>query len=144
MTRALTVLGSQVVDAPAEGARSGRPQRVVLVGPIQQENLALQYLAAAARRAGHEAEVIAYDDRAGLDAAIERILAAAPDLVGVGLAFQNAIEDYVELLRALRPRGFTGHLTCGGHVPTFCHHELLRDVPDLDTAVRHEGEQTLV
>lgn len=142
--RSLTVLGSQVAAGPPERARPDRAQRAVLVGPIQQENLALQYLAAAARRAGHEAEVIAYNDRADLDAAVERILAAGPDLVGVGLAFQNAIEDYVELLRALRPRGFKGHLTCGGHVPTFCHHELLRDVPDLDTAVRHEGEQTLV
>jgi radical SAM superfamily enzyme YgiQ (UPF0313 family) len=126
-------------------ARSqARPRRAVLVGPVQQENLALQYLAASARRAGHEAEVIAYSDRSELDSAVERALAASPDLVGVGLAFQNAIEDYVAFLRALRPRGFQGHLTCGGHVPTFCHRELLRDVPDLDTAVRHEGEQTLV
>jgi radical SAM superfamily enzyme YgiQ (UPF0313 family) len=120
------------------------PQRVVLVGPIQQENLALQYLAAAARQAGHEAEVIAYNDRAEVDAAVRAALDRRPDLVGLGIAFQNAIEDYLVFLRALRPAGFRGHLTAGGHVPTFCWEELLRDVPDLDTAVRHEGEQTLV
>src|SRR4051812_40623458 len=121
-----------------------RPLRVVLVGPIQQENLALQYLAASARRAGHEAEVIAYNDRADLDAAVRAVLAREPDLVGLGVAFQNAIEDYLAFMRELRPRGFRGHLTCGGHVPTFCARELLRDVPDLDTCVRHEGEDTLV
>ncbi|WP_437281969.1 radical SAM protein [Sorangium sp. So ce375] len=159
MSRALPVLGSggagrAVAPAQRSAARSGasdlagpratRRIKAVLVGPIQQENLALQYLAASARRAGHEAEVIAYNDRAELDVAVERALSAAPDVIGVGLAFQNAIEDYVAFLRALRPRGFRGHLTCGGHVPTFCHHELLRDIPDLDTAVRHEGEQTFV
>jgi len=121
-----------------------RPLRVVLVGPIQQENLALQYLAASARRAGHEAIVVAYNDRADLDAAARGVLAHEPDLVGLGIAFQNSIEDYLAFMSALRPRGFRGHLTCGGHVPTFCAEELLRDVPDLDTCVRHEGEETLV
>lgn len=149
----LPVLGGSQSGSLAErdsrsesGSRSAvlRPQRAVLVGPIQQENLALQYLAASARQAGHDVRVIAYSDRAELDSAVAQTLEAAPDLVGVGLAFQNAIEDYLAFLRAVRPRGFKGHLTCGGHVPTFCHRELLRDVPDLDSAVRHEGERTLV
>jgi len=121
-----------------------RPQRAVLVGPIQQENLALQYLAASARRAGHQVTVVSYGERADLDAAVRTIVDLQPDLVGLGIAFQNNIADYVALMQALRPAGFRGHLTCGGHVPTFCWEELLRDVPDLDTAVRHEGEDTLV
>src|SRR5262245_25020217 len=123
---------------------SVRPLRVALVGPIQQENLALQYLAASARRAGHEAFVVAYNDRADLDTTVREVLATEPDLIGLGIAFQNAIEDYLAFMRAVRPRGFQGHLTCGGHVPTFCSAELLRDIPDLDTCVRHEGEETLV
>jgi radical SAM superfamily enzyme YgiQ (UPF0313 family) len=120
------------------------PQRVVLVGPIQQENLALQYLAASARREGHHAEVVSYADRRELARALDSALDARPDVIGLGIAFQNHIEDYLAFMRAVRPRGFRGHLTCGGHVPTFCHHELMRDVPDLDTAVRHDGEETLV
>ncbi len=121
-----------------------RPLRVVLVGPIQQENLALQYLAASARVHGHEVEVVSFGDRSELDAAVAAVVSRAPDVVGLGIAFQNHIEDYLALMRALRPAGFRGHLTCGGHVPTFCYRELLRDVPDLDTAVRHEAEQTFV
>jgi len=120
------------------------PQYAVLVGPIQQENLALQYLAAAAEKAGHRAEVVAYSYRADLDAAVKTILERNPDLVGLGIAFQNNIEDYLIFLHTLRERGYQGHITCGGHVPTFCYHELLRDVPGLDTAVRHEAEETLV
>ena len=118
--------------------------RALLIGPIQQENLALQYLAGALRAAGHEAEVVPYSYRSELEAAVRRVIETAPDLVGLGLAFQNHIDDYLALMRALRPAGYRGHLTCGGHVPTFCHEELLRDVPDLDSAVRHEGEETIV
>jgi radical SAM superfamily enzyme YgiQ (UPF0313 family) len=116
----------------------------VLVGPIQQENLALQYLAASARRAGHSADVIAYSYRSDLDEAVRGVLERKPDLLGLGIAFQNNIEDYLAFMREVRRRGFAGHLTCGGHVPTFCHRELLRDVPELDTVVRHDGEETLV
>jgi len=118
--------------------------RAVLIGPIQQENLALQYLASAARAAGHEASVVAYADRSDLEATLRDTLAQRPALVGLGIAFQNNIADYLVLLRALRERGYAGHLTCGGHVPTFCYRELLRDEPGLDTVVRHDGEATLV
>lgn len=116
----------------------------VLVGPIQQENLALQYLAASARKAGHSAEVVAYGYRSELDRALRETLERKPDLVGLGIAFQNNIEDYLVFLRELRARKFSGHLTSGGHVSTFCYRELLRDEPGLDTVVRHDGEETLV
>jgi anaerobic magnesium-protoporphyrin IX monomethyl ester cyclase len=127
-----------------EGSRMKTSLHLVLVGPIQQEPLALQYLAAAAEKAGHRAEIVAYSYRADLDAAVNAVLQRAPDLVGLGIAFQNNIEDYIAFLIALRERGYQGHITCGGHVPTFCYDELMRDVPALDTAVRHEAEETLV
>lgn len=128
-----------------ERARApSRPQRAVLLGPIQQENLALQYLASAARRAGHHAEVVAYSYRADLDRAVRETLARSPDLVGLGIAFQNNVGDYLALLAELRARRYTGHLTAGGHVPTFCARELLSDVSGLDSVVRHDGEETLV
>lgn len=141
MTRRLPLHAS---GALASATRAVRPQRALLVGPIQQENLALQYLAASARRAGHEARVVAYSYRSDLEAALAAVEREQPDLVGLGIAFQNNIEDYLLLLRALRERGFAGHVTAGGHVPTFCYEELLRDVPGLDSVVRHDGEETLV
>jgi radical SAM superfamily enzyme YgiQ (UPF0313 family) len=125
-------------------AAPSRAQSAVLLGPIQQENLALQYLVAAARRAGHRAEVVAYSYRSELDRAVRATLERAPDLVGLGIAFQNNVADYVALLQELDNRGYTGHLTAGGHVPTFCARELLSDVARLDSVVRHDGEQTLV
>ncbi len=118
--------------------------RLALVGPDQQENLALQYLAAAAEHAGHQATLVRFNTPSDLDATVSAVLNQSPALVGLGIAFQYSIGDYVELARVLRERGFGGHITCGGHVPTFCHEELLRDAPAIDSAVRHEGEQTLV
>jgi hypothetical protein len=118
--------------------------RALLVGPIQQENLALGYLASYARSRGHEVGVVAYAYRKDLDETAARVLAEQPDLVGLGIAFQNNVDDYVLLLRTLRARGYRGHLTCGGHVGTFCWQELLGEIPELDTVVRHDGEETLV
>ena len=118
--------------------------KAVLVGPIQQENLALGYLAAHARTKGHEVSIVAYAYRKDVDAAIASVLAEKPDLVGLGIAFQNNIDDYVLFLKRLRELGYRGHLTCGGHVSTFCWEELLSELPELDTAVRHDGEETLV
>jgi hypothetical protein len=139
MSRKLPLASAPRTQAPARA-----PVRAVLIGPIQQENLALQYLRASAEAAGHQVSVVAYADRSELDAALRETLAAEPALVGLGIAFQNNIADYLVLLRALRERGYAGHLTCGGHVPTFCYRELLRDEPGLDTVVRHDGEATLV
>jgi hypothetical protein len=118
--------------------------KALLVGPIQQENLALGYLAAYARSRGHEATIVPYAHRKDLDSTVDTILAAAPDLVGLGIAFQNNVDDYALLLKTLRERGYAGHLTCGGHVGTFCWQELMTELPGLDTVVRHDGEETLV
>jgi hypothetical protein len=118
--------------------------RAVLVGPNQQENLALQYLAAAAERAGHDARLVGYNSRDDLSRVLVFIEKDPPDLVGLGMAFQFAIDDFCLLARELRNAGYRGHITCGGHVPTFCHLALLRDEPALDSCVRHDGEATLV
>jgi anaerobic magnesium-protoporphyrin IX monomethyl ester cyclase len=115
--------------------------RAVLLGPNQQENLALQYLAAAARQAGHEARLVGFNTRADLARASQATLELHPDIVGIAMQFQHSIGDGLELARALRRAGFSGHLTCGGHVATFCHAELMRD-GGFDSVVRHDGEAT--
>jgi len=64
--------------------------------------------------------------------------------VGLGMAFQYAVNDYLELARALRHAGYAGHLTAGGHVATFCWRELLDACPALDSVVLHEGERPII
>jgi anaerobic magnesium-protoporphyrin IX monomethyl ester cyclase len=117
--------------------------RVVLIGPNRQENLALQYLAASAQAAGHKPHILTCNTRADIAQVIADTMQLQADVVGLGVQFQHSIDESLLLARSLREAGFRGHLTCGGHVATFCYAELLRDGP-FDSIVRHEGEQTLV
>jgi len=117
--------------------------RVVLIGPNRQENLALQYLASSAQVAGHEPHILTCNTRADIAQVTAEVTHLRPEVVGLGVQFQHSIDESLLLARSLRDAGFSGHLTCGGHVATFCYAELLRDGP-FDSIVRHEGEQTLV
>ncbi len=119
-------------------------QTVALVGPSLQGNLALEYLASSTEAAGHRARLVSYNARADAPGCVREILAVSPEVVGLSIAFQSNLEDHLELARLLRKSGYRGHVTCGGHVPTFCHQELLEAAPGIDSVVRHEGERTLV
>jgi radical SAM superfamily enzyme YgiQ (UPF0313 family) len=117
---------------------------IALVGPMQQENLPLGYLAAAAQAAGHRATFVRFDTGDDRRSCLAELMRLEPDAIGLGISFQYAIGDYLGLVSSLRHRGYDGHVTCGGHVPTFCYEELLRDAPGIDSVVRHDGEETLV
>jgi len=118
--------------------------RVALVGSDQQDNLALGYLASAAQAHGHQVELVRFNTRQDIDPCVDRIRNTDPDVVGLGISFQYTIQDYLDLAQQIRSRGYRGHITCGGHVPTFSFREILEEAPGIDTVVRHEGEETLV
>ncbi|MGE0787247.1 MAG: radical SAM protein [Sandaracinaceae bacterium] len=121
-----------------------RRLRVAFVGPIMQENLALQYLSAVVHERGHEHVLVGYDTRDDLGRAAKQIAELEPDLVGIAVPFQFTISDAFAIAGSLRAHGCTAHITCGGHVPTFCYAEMLRDCEALDTVVRHEAEETIL
>ncbi len=115
----------------------------ILIGPDQQDNLALRYLASATEIHGHSVSLARYNDRRDLESCVASVLNDAPRMVGISIPFQYTVRDQLDLARALRSSGFGGHLTCGGHVPTFCFEEILSAPSDFDSVVRHEGERTL-
>ncbi|MCA9644851.1 MAG: B12-binding domain-containing radical SAM protein, partial [Myxococcales bacterium] len=117
---------------------------IALVGPEIEENLSLRYLAAVLAEAGHESDIVPFNQDGDFGAALEHILATQPDLVGISLAFQWRASDFLALAVALRERGYTGHITVGGHFATFTALELLADFPELDSVVRQEAEGTLL
>ncbi|MDD5308964.1 MAG: radical SAM protein [Deltaproteobacteria bacterium] len=121
-----------------------RPRTAVLVGPSLQGNLALEYLGASVEAAGHRVRLVSFDTKADAPRCVRSILEFSPDLIGLSIAFQCSVDDQLELARLLRMEGYRGHVTCGGHVPTFCFREILKAAPEIDTVVRHEGERTLV
>jgi radical SAM superfamily enzyme YgiQ (UPF0313 family) len=117
--------------------------RVLLVGSELEENLAIRYLASALEAEGHETELAAFsgvDDTAGVARAVARY---RPDLVGLSMTFQRRAEEFGQLATDLRAAGYAGHITAGGHFPTFAYREVLERYPALDSVVRHEGELTL-
>lgn len=117
--------------------------RVLLVGSELEENLAIRYLASALEAEGHEASLAAFSSR---DEARTVVAAAArqrPDVIGLSMTFQRRAEEFGELAGALRATGFAGHITAGGHFPTFAYREVLERYPAIDSVVRHEGELTL-
>ena len=64
-------------------------------------------------------------------------------IVGFSLIFQYYTNRIRELAKQLRLRGIDCHFTVGGHYPSFCYKEILNKIPEMDSVVRFEGEETL-
>jgi hypothetical protein len=118
---------------------------IALVGPELEENLSLRYLASSLAAAGFDPEIIPFDSPEQLPGVVSVLLDSGkrPALIGLSLAFQRRAMDFFALSLALRQRGFTGHITAGGHFATFACREVLRDFPEIDSICRHEAEETL-
>jgi radical SAM superfamily enzyme YgiQ (UPF0313 family) len=114
---------------------------VVLIGYQDQGNLGMGYLAAVLQQQGRAVDMI--DIRDHPEAIAARLISSPPLLVGFSLIFQYFLPQYRRLARMLREIGVASHFTMGGHYPSLCHDELLRNFPELDSVVRYEGELTL-
>jgi radical SAM superfamily enzyme YgiQ (UPF0313 family) len=115
---------------------------VLLVGFQDQDNLGLGYLASSLRRVGHDVRIesFGHDHVPLLDLSRQW----APDIIGFSMIFQFMAPDFAQIITALRAGGVTAHFTMGGHYASFAPETLLQLMPDLDSVVRFEGEQTLV
>jgi radical SAM superfamily enzyme YgiQ (UPF0313 family) len=120
---------------------AGEPQRALLVGFQDQDNLGLRYLMSAANAAGHQATVVTY--QSDPEPLLARIRELDPALVGFSLIFQYMAPDFGRVVAALRSAGVSAHITMGGHYPSFDYAEVLERIPGLDSVVRYEGEITL-
>ncbi|HWR01441.1 MAG TPA: radical SAM protein [Chlorobaculum sp.] len=116
---------------------------ILLIGYENQENLGLRSLIACLRQQGYQAELHSFfpgKDQEVLDA-VRRL---KPRLIGFSLIFQFTIDQFSSLMRFLRNNGITTHFTAGGHFPSLRPAETFELVPDLDSIVRFEGEETVV
>ncbi len=117
---------------------------VLLVGAEIEENLALRYLAASLEAAGHRPHFATFDRPSDTAAVLDAARRVSPSIVGLSMTFQFRAKEFGALAGALRADGFNGHITGGGHFPTFAYRECLESFSGLDSIVRHEGEVTLV
>jgi len=116
--------------------------RVCLLGADHEENLGLGMVAAAAEAAGHDVEVLPFNDPRQMETLARR--AADADVVGLSIQFQHRAREFLILARRLRQVGFSGHLTCGGQFPTMAWRDVLEGRWGVDSVVLHEGERSFV
>ncbi|MEZ4221249.1 MAG: radical SAM protein [Polyangiaceae bacterium] len=128
----------------AQTPNSEAAMRVLLVGSELEENLALRYLASALEVAGHEVDLAPFSATADIAQVVDAVRRTRPGLVGLSMTFQRRAEEFGDLAERLREDGYGGHLTVGGHFPTFAFREVMERYPAIDSVVRHEGEVTLV
>lgn len=116
---------------------------VMLVGYENQENLGLRSIIAYLQTMGYRVHLVPF--LSGQDGLVlEEVKKHQPILIGFSLIFQFSIETFSALMRYLRLHQVSAHFTAGGHFPSLRPAETLELIPELDTIVRFEGEETLL
>lgn len=117
-------------------------RHVLLVGYEDQDNLGIRYLSSRLLQQGHHTRIVAFGHDPG--PLLRVIQTERPDVVGFSLIFQYMVPQFATIIRGLRMAGVQAHITIGGHYASFEPAELLRYIPELDSVVRFEGEDTLL
>ena len=117
--------------------------KIALIGSEIEENLSLRYISSYLRKKGHTVKIISFSGTDSFEKAVRDILDFSPELVGLSMVFQSRAVEFMNLAVRLREEGYRGHITCGGHFPTFSYREILKDCPAIDSVVRHEGEEAM-
>ena len=108
------------------------------------EHMGLGYVGAVLRRAGYRVKIIdSYITPRTIRETADLIEAESPRVVGFS-ATHEFLTPALKIAQLLRQRGFEGHVTMGGYLPTFLHDTLLSKYPQIDSIVRGEGEMTIL
>lgn len=120
------------------------PQRVLFIASEDEENLSVRYPAAALIQAGHAIEIAPFSAPKDTGQVLKQIKKFRPGLIAISIAFQSKAPAFFDLIRKIRAAGFSGHITVGGHFPTFEYRKILEAKMGIESVVRFEGEQALV
>jgi radical SAM superfamily enzyme YgiQ (UPF0313 family) len=139
----MDLVPAKLSDLEAAWTRKRDTSRpIVIIGFQEQENLGIGYLAATLRRYGHGVEIFDFEHEP--TEILRAIKACNPLIVGFSLIFQFYLPKFRALIRYLRDNGVSCHFTMGGHFPSLSYRHALELIPELDTVVRYEGEETLL
>jgi anaerobic magnesium-protoporphyrin IX monomethyl ester cyclase len=108
------------------------------------EQLGLSYIAGTARAAGLTAEIVdgaLEPDR--YDATLREMRDGDHQLIGFPI-YPETVRRVAKDVAGLRARGIGTHVAVGNHLATLHDRAVLRDFPQFDSAVRGEGELTMV
>jgi len=119
------------------------PVRVLFIASEDEENLSVRYPAASLVKAGNTIEIAPFSGPEETGQVLKQVQKFRPDIIAVSMAFQSRAPAFFALIREVRTTGFSGHITAGGHFPTFEFGNILKTQPGIDSVVRFEGEQAL-
>jgi anaerobic magnesium-protoporphyrin IX monomethyl ester cyclase len=114
---------------------------VVFIGIQDYDNLGIGYMTSILAKSGIMSKVV--DFRKKKQVILRIIKKIDPLLVGFSILFENYINNFIDLAEYLRSEGVSCHFTAGGHYASLKPEELFKNMPQLDSIVRFEGEYTL-
>lgn len=128
---------------------------IVLVSPntlgsyrsanVNDENLALGYLAAVLEKHGYQAEIIdARMNHFSPEVVAEKIRGVQPFLLGISTISEESVSWIEALGKILDSPGYLRHICMGGYYPSLQAEAVLRRLPFVDSVARGEGELTVV
>ena len=128
------------------GASRESSRDIVLVAHERpgNEHLGIRMVAAALAHAGYRPHILPLLSLAEVNKVVAHTLAERPLLVGVSISDPLVAPLMLTFVRCLRQAGYGGHITAGGALATLLRADLLRDQPDLDSVIRHAGEEPAV
>lgn len=115
---------------------------VVLIAFGEYDHLGAGYLSSVLNAEGFETRMI--DFRYDSETILFNLRRHCPLIVGLSVIFDNHISEFAALARVLRKGGITCHFTAGGYYASLHPDELFNLIPELDSIVRFEGEDTFL
>lgn len=118
-------------------------ENICFVSYLDQDNLGVGYIASSLLQTG-SFDITLIDIRETIPVIIKSIIDARPLIVGFSVVFQAHLNAFQELMVILRKNNVNCHFTAGGHYPSLRYEELMQIIPELDSVVLFEGENTVV
>lgn len=108
------------------------------------EHIGLGYIASCLEKGGFSVKLIdCLVVEKKFDDLVEDVAKENPLMVGFSVSNFNLVNT-INICRAIRKRGYKGHITVGGYLPTPLSETFLKDFPFIDSVIRGEGEETVV
>lgn len=115
-----------------------------MIGAEDEENLAIRYLGAVLKEAGHSVMISPCSRHEQFDRCLWDINRFKPDLIGLSIPFQSLALMYFDLAKKIKDQHPEIHIIAGGHFPTFEYERILETQSAIDSVGRFEGERTMV
>ncbi len=116
------------------------PSAYQLPPSSRKDHVGIGYLASVLRANGFSVQMLDTPMLEwGVKQTLDDILPIQARVVGIS-ALQAQADGLVGIAKGIRASGSTVPIVCGGQFPTFCYDRLLPDFPEIDVAVRGEGE----